>query len=73
MPQYEIEMTIEFPNAQNAGKFAKEFEEETGYPTERNGSIVKFFLYRHGDEVVMRNKAEKLGGKVTVEILKDID
>jgi len=73
MPQYEVELTIKFFTSQTAGKFVKWVEAEMGYAADREGSTVTCFVYRHGDEIVVSEKAEELGGEAWTKVLKDTE
>lgn len=71
MSQYEVEITADFSTPQFAGKFAQKFEEETGYAADRDGRRVTCLVRDHGNEFVVREMAEVLGGTVHVKVLED--
>lgn len=54
MSQYEVEITATFSTPQVAGKFAAEFERETGNAPDRDGRVVICLLHNHGTESVVR-------------------
>ncbi len=71
MSQYEVEITVNFSTPQLAGKFANKFESETGYAADRDGRTVTCRVRDHGNEQVVREMAEELGGTVRTEVLED--
>lgn len=71
MSRYAVEIVAKFGSPQLAGKFANEFEKDTGYPADREGTIVRCVVHNHGDEFVMRERVAVLGGDAKVKILED--
>lgn len=71
MSQYEVEITVVFSKPQLARKFAQYVVEETGYAAGREDRSVTCLVRDHGNEFVLREMAEELGGTLHVKVLED--